>query len=217
MARTYRRPLAIQPLSFVPKTDAQKNFHEAIKTNTISFGIGFPGTGKSHVAIHSGLKALEDGEVEQLLILRPMVTVGKEIGFLPGTEEEKLNSYVRHIVELLGDMANAQYIEDLIYQERIVFRALGFLRGANFKNKFVVVDEAQNLTPEDCYMVLTRICEGTKIVLIGDTGQKDIKHSGLDDCFTRTRHISGIHTTLFTADDCVRSPIVKEIIKAYYD
>jgi phosphate starvation-inducible protein PhoH and related proteins len=217
VAKSYRRPMSVQPLSFAPKTETQRKFHQAIKDNTISFGLGFPGTGKSYVALHNALKALESGEVEQILILRPMVTVGKEIGFLPGTEEEKLESYVRHIVELLGDMVNEQYIEDLIDQEKIVFRALAFLRGANFKNTFVVVDEAQNLTKEDCYMVLTRICEGTKIVLVGDTGQKDIRYSGLEDCFKRTQYIAGISVTFFTVDDCVRSPIVKEILRVYYD
>lgn len=215
MLKLTRTKFALAPTC---KTEAQQTFCNNVLENTISFGIGYPGTGKTHGAALAALSLLREGKVLSILVLRPAVAVGREIGYLPGDEQDKIGPYNSHILEILTSMVGDEDIIDSLIEEGVIaFRHVGFLRGSNFNNVVALIDEAQNLTKEELYLLLTRIGDNSKLVLIGDSKQTDIPDSGLEEVIGMIDDLKGVSVTRFTADDCVRHGIVKEIIKRFYE
>lgn len=191
-------------------------FYHNILENVISFGVGYPGTGKTHGAALAALSLLKEDRVESVLVLRPAVAVGKEIGYLPGDEQDKIGPYNSHITEIFRATVGEYIVESLIEEGRLAFRHVGFLRGSNFANMVVMVDEAQNLTKEELYLILTRVGDNARLIFTGDTKQSDIENSGLEEVIGMVQDIEGVSVARFQPDDCVRHGIVKEIIKRFF-
>lgn len=199
-----------------PLNRKQKEYITSIENNIISFGIGSAGVGKSFVAVSLAATMLQDGRIEKLIITRPIVEAGEELGFLPGTEEEKTMPYLAPILDILNERLGKSFTQYLFKSGKIEFRPLAYLRGTSFKNTFIIADEFQNTTPKQMKMFLTRIGENCKVVIDGDIDQKDIPGiSGLEDALDKLKNVSNIGITYFTIDDCVRSGIVKDILFAY--
>jgi len=206
-------------LDFIPQTDKQTNFIKNIKSHIVSFGIGYPGTGKTLIAIACGLEMLLNGQIDKIIITRPTIPSGPEIGYLPGTEEDKMAPFLVPIYDAIYKLLPKIYVDDLIGMGKIEIVSIGFVRGRNFENAFVVVDEAENLDRKSFYLLLTRICEGSKIIFTGDSSQIDLRNpseSGLVDAVQKFYQANDFSVTQFGIEDCRRSRIVKEVIQAYF-
>lgn len=200
------------------KTLGQKKYVEAIDKNTIVFGIGPAGTGKTYLAVAKAVTALKKREVSRIILTRPAVEAGEKLGFLPGDLQNKVDPYLRPLYDGMYEMLGGEGF--LRYQERGVIEVapLAYMRGRTLDNAFIILDEAQNTTPEQMKMFLTRIGYGSHAIVTGDITQIDLpgdKRSGLKEAMKVLGGIEGIAFCKFTDKDVVRHPLVQEIIKAY--
>ncbi len=200
------------------KNKAQDLFMSAIKTHTLIFGLGPAGTGKSYCTAAMAAKALLNGDVDRVIFTRPAVEAGNSMGFLPGKLEEKFDPYFSAFKSCLISNAGKGVVECAIKKGNISVEPLSYMRGKTFNRAFVVLDEAQNCTPEEIKMFITRIGEQSTIVINGDLSQKDIRcYSGLHDAVSRIHKVPGVYVHEFDYQDIVRSDIVKDIIMCYQD
>lgn len=216
----YRNPLAIKlrRQSVVPKTLNQKRYLQAIDAHPITFGIGPAGTGKTYLAMAMALKELLEGRVERIILTRPAVEAGEALGFLPGELQEKILPYLTPLYDSMNDMIGKEQTEQLIERGIIEIAPLAYMRGRTLANAFVVLDEAQNTTHEQMMMFLTRLGDGTRMVVTGDITQVDLprnKRSGLKEATRILRDIERIRLFYFDGQDVVRHPLVQDIIDAY--
>lgn len=213
MERTPARPV-VQPL--VGNTPGQKKYLSALKSSLLTFATGPAGTGKTYMAAAFAAQQLLDGEVERIIITRPAVEAGEHLGFLPGELEDKFDPYLQPFMDVLHERLGKSHVENLKKNERIVASPLAYMRGHTFKRAFVILDEAQNTTPGQMKLFLTRIGEDCKVVVNGDTGQRDIAtFDGLSDAVNRTCTIPGVSIVTMTHRDIVRSGLCQAIVQAY--
>ncbi len=200
-----------------PKTAGQKRYVDAIERNTITFGIGPAGTGKSWLAVAMAVQALQNKEVERIILTRPAVEAGERLGFLPGDLMAKIDPYLRPLYDALYDMVDLEGVERLQERGVIEVAPLAFMRGRTLNNSFIILDEAQNTTPEQMKMFLTRIGFGSKVVVTGDATQIDVPdgRSGLYLLEPMLRGIEGLEFVLLSSRDVVRHRIVSAIVDAY--
>ena len=199
-----------------PKTPNQKRYIASIKSFQVTLATGPAGTGKTWLAAALAAQELEANRFEKIIITRPAVEAGESLGFLPGEIEEKFDPYLAPFREVLYERLGKSFTEYLIKCGRIEASPLAYMRGRTFKDSFVILDEAQNTTPSQMKMFLTRIGANCRVVVNGDTAQKDVVgKSGLEDAVTRLTHIAAIRHVEFAHDDIVRSGIVKQIVMAY--
>ncbi|MBU0599561.1 PhoH family protein [bacterium] len=200
------------------KTITQKRYVEAIAKNDIIICIGPAGTGKTYLAVAMAISALNRGEVDRVILTRPAVEAGEKLGFLPGTLQEKINPYLRPIYDVLYYLMGTEKLHQMFEQEIIEVAPLAFMRGRTINNSFIILDEAQNTTPEQMKMFLTRLGFESKIVITGDITQIDLKKgsvSGLVQIQSILKAAEGISYIYFTEGDVVRHKLVQKIIKAY--
>lgn len=200
-----------------PKTPGQKDYTDAIDENTIVFGIGPAGTGKTYLAMAKAVQALQRREVERIILTRPAVEAGERLGFLPGTLTDKIDPYLRPLYDAVNEMMDPEIVPKLIASGTIEVAPLAYMRGRTLNNSFVVLDEAQNTTPEQMKMFLTRLGFGTKMVVTGDITQVDIPGgaSGLRTVTNILGTVDDIHFARLTSDDVVRHSLVGRIVDAY--
>jgi phosphate starvation-inducible PhoH-like protein len=199
-----------------PKTEKQKKYMNCIKSHTITFATGAAGTGKTYIAASLAAMYLESRKVDKIIVTRPAVEAGESLGFLPGELDEKFDPYLQPFRMVLEERLGKNKVEYLLKNKTIEAIPLGYLRGRTFRNAFVILDEAQNTTPKQMKMFLTRIGLDTTVVVNGDDSQVDIHgDSGLRDAIRRISFIPSVAHVNFTRDDVVRSGIVSEIIQAY--
>lgn len=199
-----------------PKTKNQYLYINSIENNILTFGIGPAGTGKTWLAARLAARAFLAGDVERIVVTRPAVEAGESLGFLPGELDEKYEPYFRPVRDALEEGLGAGPLEYAIKAKQIEARPLALLRGSTFKNCWVILDEAQNTTPLQMKLFLTRIGENCKVIVNGDPCQKDIPGpSGLIDATSRLRHLSATGWVTFGIEDVVRSGIVADILQAY--
>ncbi len=204
--------------SIVPKTFQQKNYLEAIKDHDIIFGIGPAGTGKTYLAMAMAVAALNSREVKRLVLCRPAVEAGEKLGFLPGDMAEKVNPYLRPLYDALHDMVDPDRAKEMVDKGLVEVAPLAFMRGRTLSNSFVILDEAQNTTPAQMKMLLTRIGYKSKLVITGDVTQVDLPRgikSGLVEAVQILKSIDEISIIHFSEADVVRHPLVSKIVKAY--
>ena len=206
--------------SVVPKSRAQKEYIDAIRSSDMVFGIGPAGTGKTYLAMAMAVAALSKGEVDRIILTRPAVEAGEALGFLPGDLAEKVDPYLRPLYDALHDMMRFEKVSNLTDQGVIEVAPLAFMRGRTLNDSFIILDEAQNTTSEQMKMFLTRLGFNSKAVITGDITQIDLpvdKPSGLVEAKNILQGIEGIKIVFFSKKDVVRHGLVQEIIKAYED
>lgn len=204
-------------ISITAKSPNQKAFLKSIKENLVTIVAGPPGSGKTLLAVVSGLREFIMGKYDRMIFTRPCVEAnGENLGFLPGDLNEKIHPYMYPIFDFLSDYLTPKQIEGYMKSESIMTLPLAFQRGNTFRNAFVLLDEAQNTKPEQIRMFLTRIGENCKIVITGDPLQSDIKEkNGLVDACERLKGVKNLEIIKFVADDILRDPIVVEIEERY--
>lgn len=201
-----------------PKTLGQKNYCKAIKKNTVTIGIGPAGTGKTYLAVAMAVSAFRAGEVDRIILTRPAVEAGEKLGFLPGDLQQKVDPYLRPLVDALFDMLSPEIYQRHMERGEIEIAPLAYMRGRTLDNSFIILDEAQNTTSEQMKMFLTRLGFNSKMVITGDITQIDLpvgKYSGLKEAYKILRSIEDIALVKFTGRDVVRHKLVQDIIKAY--
>ncbi len=200
-----------------PRTTAQKRYINAIKTHMLTFGIGPAGTGKSYCAGALAAQALESGTIERIILTRPAVEAGEHLGFLPGDLDEKFAAYIDAFRDILNERLGAGTVNYCLRHGRIVAAPLAYMRGKTFNREtFVILDEAQNTSPGQMKMFLTRIGEDCKVVVNGDIRQSDIGgKNGLEDAIERVAGLPGVHIHQFERHDIVRSGLVRDLIDRY--
>ncbi|MBP3894803.1 MAG: PhoH family protein [Atopobiaceae bacterium] len=199
-----------------PKTAGQKRYIDAIRSKTITFGIGPAGTGKTYLAMAMAVAALKRHEVARIVLVRPVVEAGESLGYLPGTLQEKLDPYIRPLYDALFDMTDMERGNALIEQGIIEIAPLAFMRGRTMNNAFVILDEAQNTTPDQMKMFLTRLGFSSKFVVTGDVTQRDLL--GVNGLDVARRVLEGIDDIAFVdldRNDIVRHSLVARIVDAY--
>jgi len=211
----YAAPRVPAPLE--ARTPSQKRYIAAIRQHMLTFGIGPAGTGKSYCAGALAAQALEEGQIDRILLTRPAVEAGEQLGFLPGDLQEKFSPYIDAFRDILNARLGAGTVDYCLRHGRIIASPLAFMRGKTFDERtFVVLDEAQNTTPAQMKMFLTRIGEGARVVVNGDVRQSDIRGcNGLEDAVDRLHGLPGVYVHRFERDDIVRSGLVREIIDRY--
>lgn len=200
------------------KTVGQKKYVDAIKKNTVVFGVGPAGTGKTYLAVALAVSAFKNKEIEKIILTRPAVEAGEKLGFLPGDLQTKVDPYLRPLYDALQEMLGMDNYLKLIERGAIEIAPLAYMRGRTLSNAFIILDEAQNTTKEQMKMFLTRMGDGSRMVITGDLTQIDLpdgKKSGLKHATEILKNIDGIATVYLTASDVVRHSLVMEIIKAY--
>lgn len=210
--------IATNRKSIVPKTLGQKLYLQSMLAHPIVFGVGPAGTGKTYLAMAAAVSALLKGEVERIILTRPAVEAGETLGFLPGDLREKILPYLRPLYDALNDMLDAEDTARLTEKGVIEIAPLAYMRGRTLSHAFVVLDEAQNTTPEQMMMFLTRLGENSRMVVTGDITQIDLpraKQSGLLEVRHILANIPGIDFHTFSGADVVRHPLVAQIIEAY--
>jgi phosphate starvation-inducible PhoH-like protein len=201
-----------------PKTLNQKHYADAIDQHTIVFGIGPAGTGKTYLAMAKAVKALQAKEVNRIILTRPAVEAGERLGFLPGTLYEKIDPYLRPLYDALHDMVDPDSIPKLMAAGTIEIAPLAYMRGRSLNDSFIILDEAQNTTPEQMKMFLTRLGFGSRIVVTGDVTQVDLPNgqkSGLRVVQDILEGVADIHFARLTSTDVVRHKLVGKIVDAY--
>lgn len=201
-----------------PKTLGQKKYIEAIKNNTIVFGVGPAGTGKTYLAVAMAVTAFRAKEVNRIVLTRPAVEAGENLGFLPGDLQHKVDPYLRPLYDALFDMLGAENFQKFQERGNIEVAPLAYMRGRTLDDSFIILDEAQNTTREQMKMFLTRLGFNSKIVVTGDITQIDLpegKRSGLIDVLKILKGIDDIQQVFFTEHDVVRHKLVQDIIRAY--
>ncbi|MGA0541759.1 PhoH family protein [Neotabrizicola sp. VNH66] len=209
--RTRKKPIE-------PRTEAQKAYVANLFQNELGFGIGPAGTGKTYLAVAVGVTMFISGAVEKIILSRPAVEAGERLGFLPGDMKEKVDPYMQPLYDALNDFLPSKQVEKLIAEKRIEIAPLAFMRGRTLSNAFVVLDEAQNATGMQMKMFLTRLGEGSRMVITGDRTQIDLPRgvpSGLAEAERILKGVKGVTFNYFTAKDVVRHPLVARIIEAY--
>lgn len=211
--------------SFVARTAAQQTYWDKLHAARVTLCTGPAGTGKTHVAVAAALRLMEEtnrqGAPGRLVLSRPVVEAGGErLGFLPGDMEQKINPYLRPLYEALYDMLGRQETERRMARGEIEILPLAFMRGLTLNNTILILDEAQNTTPEQMKMLLTRLGQNGKIIVTGDTTQSDlptVKSSGLADAVGRLEKLTGVACHHFSRADIIRHPLVRDILRAYED
>jgi phosphate starvation-inducible PhoH-like protein len=201
-----------------PKTVNQRRYLEAIERNDLVIGIGPAGTGKTYLAVAMAISALMNKQVARIVLTRPAVEAGERLGFLPGTLQEKVDPYLRPLYDALYDMLDSERVEKLLERNVIEVAPIAFMRGRTLNDSFIILDEAQNCTPEQMKMVLTRQGFNSKMVVNGDVTQIDLpagRRSGLIDATEVLRGVEGISFVQFDDKDVVRHTLVQRIVKAY--
>lgn len=201
-----------------PKTVNQRRYVEAIERHDLVFGVGPAGTGKTYLAVAMGVSALLNKRVARIVLTRPAVEAGERLGFLPGNVQEKVDPYLRPLYDALYDMLEGEKVERLLERGTIEVAPIAFMRGRTLNDSFIILDEAQNSTPEQMKMVLTRQGFNSKMVVTGDLTQIDLpsgKRSGLNDAVEVLRGVEGISFVNFDDRDVVRHILVQRIVKAY--
>jgi phosphate starvation-inducible PhoH-like protein len=204
--------------ALAPKTVGQKTYVDAIRRNTVTFAIGPAGTGKTYLAVATAVKALQDRDVSRIILTRPAVEAGERLGFLPGTLYEKIDPYLKPLYDALFDMMDAEAFHRLMERGTIEVAPLAFMRGRTINNSFIILDEAQNTTPEQMKMFLTRLGFGSKVVVNGDITQIDLPSGSRSGLVVVEEILSGIEGLEFVqlgARDVVRHRIVQNIVEAY--
>lgn len=202
----------------VARTLGQRNYVEAIQKNDVVFGIGPAGTGKTYLAVAMAVAALKKEQVSRIILTRPAVEAGEALGFLPGDLQEKITPYLRPLYDALRDMIEPDEIERLVARQTIEIAPLAYMRGRTLGNAFIILDEAQNTTTEQMFMLLTRMGPNSKCVVTGDVTQIDLppnKRSGLVEAIQALKTTTGIAMVYFTERDVVRHELVRAIISAY--
>ncbi|WP_449277563.1 PhoH family protein [Leucobacter sp. GX24907] len=219
-ARLLSEPiLTVRGRAVRPQTRGQRDYVTAIEDSTIVFGIGPAGTGKTYLAMAKAVQALQRREVSKIILTRPAVEAGERLGYLPGSLEDKIDPYLRPLFDAVGSMMDAEIVPKLLANGTIEVAPLAYMRGRTLNESFVILDEAQNTTPEQMKMFLTRLGYGSKMVVTGDVTQVDlpIAASGLRQVRRILREVDGIHFAELSADDIVRHSLVGRIVDAYAD
>lgn len=201
-----------------PKTLGQKQYVEAILKNAVTFGVGPAGTGKTYLAVAMAVKAFKARQVGRIILTRPAVEAGEKLGFLPGDLQNKVDPYLRPLYDALFDMLGAETYQKLLEKQLIEVAPLAYMRGRTLDDAFIILDEAQNTSPEQMKMFLTRMGTGSKVVVTGDVTQIDLPdkaRSGLVDALQVLKTVQGIAMMFFSEKDIVRHRLVQEIIRAY--
>ncbi len=209
--RTRKKPID-------PRTEAQKAYVKALFDHELCFGIGPAGTGKTYLAVAVGVTMLISGAVERIILSRPAVEAGERLGFLPGDMKEKIDPYMQPLYDALNDFLPQKQVVKLMEEKRIEIAPLAFMRGRTLSGAFVVLDEAQNATTMQMKMFLTRLGEGSRMVITGDRTQIDLPRgtaSGLAEAERILKGVRGVSMSYFTSKDVVRHPLVARIIEAY--
>jgi len=210
--------LQVGKRNVTPKTLNQKLYLEAIEKHDMVFGIGPAGTGKTYLAVSMAVRALLDKKVSRIVLTRPAVEAGERLGFLPGTLQEKIDPYLKPLYDALYDMLDVERVDRHLERGVIEIAPIAFMRGRTLNDSFVILDEAQNTTPEQMKMFLTRIGYGSKAVITGDVTQVDLplgKMSGLIEARNVISGVEGISFIHFNDRDVVRHPLVQRIVRAY--
>ena len=203
-----------------PKTLGQKKYVDAIREDMITFGLGPAGTGKTYLAMAMAITAFKRNEVGRIILTRPAIEAGEKLGFLPGDLQSKIDPYLRPLYDALYQIMGAESFQKNSEKGLIEVAPLAYMRGRTLDNAFIILDEAQNTTPAQMKMFLTRIGFGSKVVITGDSTQKDLpsgQTSGLDVAINVVKNIEGISICRLTSRDVVRHPLVQKIVKAYED
>ncbi|OQB14735.1 MAG: PhoH-like protein [Firmicutes bacterium ADurb.Bin193] len=201
-----------------PKTLGQRTYIEAIRESVITFGIGPAGTGKTYLAVAMAVTALKNKDIDRIIITRPAVEAGEKLGFLPGDLQNKVDPYLRPLHDALYDMLGVETYQKYVEKGVIEVAPLAYMRGRTLDDSYIVLDEAQNTTPEQMKMFLTRIGFGSRAIVTGDITQIDLpegKKSGLKEVMRILKGIKGITFCTLTEKDVVRHPLVQAIVKAY--
>ncbi len=201
-----------------PKTDGQRAYVRAIQQHDLTFCIGPAGTGKTYLAVAAAVSMLKRGEVRKLVLVRPAVEAGEKLGFLPGTMQDKVNPYLRPLLDALNDMMEFDQIERFMAADLIEIVPLAFMRGRTLNDACILCDEAQNTTRSQMLMFLTRLGHGSKMIVTGDTSQIDLpdpRDSGLIDAVRRLRRTRGVAMLTLDGADIVRHDLVQRIVAAY--
>ncbi len=200
------------------RTPMQGTYIEAIRKNELVFGIGPAGTGKTYLAVACAAEALMNGDVDRIILSRPAVEAGERLGFLPGDMKEKVDPYLRPLYDALYDMMPQSLVTKGLAENQIEIAPLAFMRGRTLSTAFIILDEAQNTTPQQMKMFLTRLGEGSRMVVTGDPTQVDLPNgarSGLDDSLGLLKGVKGISQVYFGQADIVRHALVGRIVAAY--
>lgn len=203
-----------------PKTLGQKKYVDAIRNGMITFGLGPAGTGKTYLAMAMAITAFKREEVSRIILTRPAIEAGEKLGFLPGDLQSKIDPYLRPLYDALYQIMGADSFLKNSEKGLIEVAPLAYMRGRTLDNAFIILDEAQNTTPAQMKMFLTRIGFGSKVVITGDSTQKDLPSgtiSGLDVAVKVVKDLEGINICTLTSKDVVRHPLVQKIVKAYED
>ena len=201
-----------------PKKKKKKRYCTSIQKNTITFGVGPAGTGKTYLAVALAVNAFQAREINRIILTRPAVEAGEKLGFLPGDLQSKVDPYLRPLYDALFDMLGAETYQKYVERGNIEVAPLAYMRGRTLDDSFIILDEAQNTTPEQMKMFLTRLGFNSKMVITGDITQIDLPggvRSGLKDAVRILKNIDGIETVYFNPSDVVRNKLVQDIIKAY--
>jgi phosphate starvation-inducible PhoH-like protein len=204
--------------TIAPKTITQRRYIDAIEHFDLVFGVGPAGTGKTYLAVAMGVAALLSKRVSRIVLTRPAVEAGERLGFLPGTLQEKIDPYLRPLYDALYEMIESEKVEKLLERNTIEIAPIAFMRGRTLNDSFIIMDEAQNATPEQMKMILTRQGFNSKMVVTGDPTQVDlpgIQRSGLIEVVDVLRGVEGIRFVQFDDRDVVRHSLVQKIVKAY--
>jgi len=201
-----------------PKTIGQKTYLDQIRKKTIVFGVGPAGTGKTYLAMAMAITAFKNNEVNRIILTRPAIEAGEKLGFLPGDLQSKVDPYLRPLYDALYEIMGAESYLRNVEKGLIEVAPLAYMRGRTLDNSFIILDEAQNTTPAQMKMFLTRVGFGSKVIVTGDLTQKDLpsgQHSGLEIVLKILKNIDDIGISYFTNLDVVRHPLVQKIVKAY--
>ena len=202
----------------IPRGGNQQRYVKDILTSDVSFGIGPAGTGKTYLAVACAVDMIERNEIERILLVRPAVEAGEKLGFLPGDLTQKIDPYLRPLYDALYEMIGFEKVAKMIERQEIEIAPLAYMRGRTLNNSFVILDEAQNTTPEQMKMFLTRLGFGSRAVITGDISQVDLPRgtkSGLAQAMEILKDIEDIHITKFDSKDVVRHQLVQKIVEAY--
>ena len=213
-----RHRVKLKKTQIVPKSAHQNEYLELIDKYDVNFGVGPAGTGKTYLAVAKAVEALESEQVTRLVLTRPAVEAGEKLGFLPGDLAQKVDPYLRPVYDALYEMMGFDKVEKLIARHVIEVAPLAYMRGRTLNHSFIILDEAQNTTPQQMKMFLTRVGFGSSAVITGDITQTDLpghQASGLKQVLNILQHVEGIGFSYFSAQDVVRHPLVQNIVRAY--